>query len=838
MKLTHLAAAVCLAFSVSQPSWGGAIDYSDQTLDHGVETIGEGNGIKADNLIINGSSLFETPNRNEGVYIGAGANGVFGGEIFEVRFDVDDEEHEFAGVQINGQETGDASAVFSSDKTNIEVSGPGSSGKWGFGLLVNGTGENTASAKFTGGDVYISTTTDNYTAQSATVKPNAVLDFSNSGDVEIHAYSPFGVTVVDAPGDLIFNNSGNVLIKGEVLPGTHTAQTNVVGIQGGGDNCGNWTVTSEVNEFRIELDGAGVDNDGTSYSTGTMGMTTYGESSVDINAKRFVIDMNIAEGVVDNSPEGHTSEEAFGISVDTGVKFKVGGNTETLISVNDGLGSAYGVFAGYGAEVTFDGNTTIEAVGKTNSVAISINGEDPDSKETTESVRPTTVTLSGSENRLVGDVIAENQSTLHLSSGQTQLNGKATFDNTSSLSLTKADLELDAGSTLSVAGTMSGDAGSIILHDATENTVTISQLTEGSTLQVAAASDLNDKLGGDLSTFSHAVSIQSGAEGTELLMKEGLVAGETSGVLKADGTLDASSVKTKTNSVMQSSLEMAANLPLMMARILTNDLRKRMGDLRSSTGDFGAWARYDGGRLSGDGGLDTDFHTVQIGFDAKPSTDSLRLGVAFSYTNGDTDFARGTADLEAFSLAGYGTWFADNGLFVDVVGRIATLKNDIAVDSNHSGDMRNFFAGLSAEVGWRLPVTDNAWVEPQMEWSYAYVRDDDFNIGPANYRVDAVDSLTGRLGVTAGMSCPNNKGDLYVRASVVHEFLGDASIYGRTTGSVGRYETDGQDSWLEFGLGGNFRINDATYCWADIERTGGAIIDEDWRATVGVRYSW
>lgn len=53
--------------------------------------------------------------------------------------------------------------------------------------------------------------------------------------------------------------------------------------------------------------------------------------------------MNIAEGVVDDSPEGHTSEEAFGISVDTGVKFKVGGNTETLISVNDGLGSAYGV---------------------------------------------------------------------------------------------------------------------------------------------------------------------------------------------------------------------------------------------------------------------------------------------------------------------------------------------------------------------------------------------------------------------------------------------------------------------------------------------------------------
>ena len=313
---------------------------------------------------------------------------------------------------------------------------------------------------------------------------------------------------------------------------------------------------------------------------------------------------------------------------------------------------------------------------------------------------------------------------------------------------------------------------------------------------------------------------------------------ETCGVVKTYGSVDAGSVGTKTNSVMQSTLEMAANLPLMMNRILTNDVRKRMGDLRASRGDFGAWTRYDGGRLSGENGLDTDFHTVQVGFDVKPSTDSARLGVAFSYTMGDTDYARGTSDLDAYSLAGYGTWFAENGLFVDVVGRIATLKNDISVDSHHSGSMKNFLAGISAEAGWRLSVTDNAWIEPQMEWSYAYVRDDSFDIGPASYRVDAVDSLTGRLGASAGISCPNGKGDFYVRASVVREFLGDARIDGRTTGSVGRYEFDGEDTWFEYGLGGNLRFNDATYCWADVERTGGATIDEDWRATVGVRYAW
>ena len=51
-------------------------------------------------------------------------------------------------------------------------------------------------------------------------------------------------------------------------------------------------------------------------------------------------------------------------------------------------------------------------------------------------------------------------------------------------------------------------------------------------------------------------------------------------------------------------------------------------------------------------------------------------------------------------------------------------------------------------------------------------------------------------------------------------------------------EVDGEDTWVEFGLGANFNINRSTYVYADIERTEGAAIDEDWRANIGVRYSF
>ena len=60
----------------------------------------------------------------------------------------------------------------------------------------------------------------------------------------------------------------------------------------------------------------------------------------------------------------------------------------------------------------------------------------------------------------------------------------------------------------------------------------------------------------------------------------------------------------------------------------------------------------------------------------------------------------------------------------------------------------------------------------------------------------------------------------------------------KSTGSTGVYNTDGEDTWVEFGLGGNFNISKSTYVWADVERTSGATLDEDWRATLGVRYSW
>lgn len=180
----------------------------------------------------------------------------------------------------------------------------------------------------------------------------------------------------------------------------------------------------------------------------------------------------------------------------------------------------------------------------------------------------------------------------------------------------------------------------------------------------------------------------------------------------------------------------------------------------------------------------------------------------------------------------------ENGMFVDVIARVATVDNDLKVDSTFKGGMDSTVFGLSGEAGWRLAVNDMFFVEPQVELTYAYVNSDDFSLSSARYSVDSTKSLTTRAGFLAGIDCPNKKGSAYLKASAVHEFLGDAAITGVSQGSAGVYETDGKDTWFEFGVGGHLNVTDAVYVWADLERTQGASLDEDWRASLGVRYSF
>lgn len=292
---------------------------------------------------------------------------------------------------------------------------------------------------------------------------------------------------------------------------------------------------------------------------------------------------------------------------------------------------------------------------------------------------------------------------------------------------------------------------------------------------------------------------------------------------------------TKTNTLMQDVLTLNGATTLSLNRILSNDIRKRMGDVRSAEGTTGAWARWDGGRLSG-GAVENDFNTIQVGVDTLVPNQNFRVGFAGSYTNGDADFTRGSAEMDAWSLSAYGLWYGDNGMFADVIARVAKAETDVTADGAAKKDtLENYAYSLSGEFGWRFNLSEQFYVEPQGELTWTYIDEDDLHLGTASYTFDSMNSFMGRVGFATGMKCPNNKGDVYLRVSAVHEFAGDRKITGANGATL---EEDGKDTWVEYGIGANFNLTPNTYFWADVERTEGATLDEDWRATIGVRHAF
>ena len=389
-------------------------------------------------------------------------------------------------------------------------------------------------------------------------------------------------------------------------------------------------------------------------------------------------------------------------------------------------------------------------------------------------------------------------------------------------------ITLAEGSVLSLAGGINGEggvldgSGSIVVTDAG---ATIEGQSVADSITASATGDVNDALGGNVS------KLESNLGGVTVTgMEEGNVMGAVT--VGADGT-----VETQVNKKTEALADKVTLAPQMITRIMMNDLRKRMGDVRAGEGTHGAWARYNGGQMAGDG-IDSDFHMVQVGIDTVPVVGAPRFGVAFSYAQTEADDAYGTTDMDSYSLAFYGTKMYDNGMFVDVIGRMATMDTDI-VNAGMKAKMDNVALSLSGEFGWRFDVTDSFFVEPSVEATYTYTNADTFTMGSGTYELEATDSLVARAGFAAGFKCPANKGDVYVRAAVVHEFMGDTTMNSRI-GNVyaAPVETDGEDTWFEYAIGANFNINKNTYVYADVERTEGATMDEDWRANVGVRFAF
>ena len=310
---------------------------------------------------------------------------------------------------------------------------------------------------------------------------------------------------------------------------------------------------------------------------------------------------------------------------------------------------------------------------------------------------------------------------------------------------------------------------------------------------------------------------------------------------KVDGEGNVKTVKIIENTTNRAISDMA-NISLMTWRAENNDMNKRLGELRDSKGEHGAWARMARGESKyGAQNVKNQYNYYQVGYDEKLSVDpNWTVGVALTRTEGNSTFATGSGENKHTGVAVYGSYLNDNGSFIDLIAKYARMDNEYKTIGAGVGDADYKANGysLSAEYGKRFTKDNGFWIEPQVELTYGTVGSVDYLTSKGyNVHQDSVDSLVGRLGFSFGKNI--KQGNVYVRASYLYDFDGEtkATMSGTGTGTA-PFEQDLGGGWWEVGVGTNLNLSEATHLYFDVEKTYGGNVATPWQWNAGVRWSF
>ena len=278
----------------------------------------------------------------------------------------------------------------------------------------------------------------------------------------------------------------------------------------------------------------------------------------------------------------------------------------------------------------------------------------------------------------------------------------------------------------------------------------------------------------------------------------------------------------------------------------TNDLQRRLGDVRLNSDKHGVWGKYIGGKskITDDAYVNQTYNMAQVGYDTLRG--DWTVGGALLYGTSNNDYALGSGSGKTAGLAVYGAKQFKDGRYVDVIGKVNRLKNDFTVrntlGTTLSGDYRNTGASLSVEYGKRIKKDNGFYIDPNAELTFSRLSSESFeartNTGSTvHIDSDAVNSVIGRIGVGIGKESKNS--NVFLKAALAHEFSGKMnatySMAGEpTTGS----EVNLKDTWLDLELGGSWSVRPNTYVYGTFTKNFGATVDNSYRIDAGIRHNF
>ena len=546
--------------------------------------------------------------------------------------------------------------------------------------------------------------------------------------------------------------------------------------------------------------------------------TMYISGAVDVDGGRLTINQSASVGALHNAG-----------SIDAS-------NAEIIVTAEQTLTDQYAFTNGLhiGSDGSFDDSNKANSSFVAKSLTVEGNALNESKDEGTSQLKVNQITVTGdytnngltsishgdgSFNKIVGK-----EGSFALEDAVLSVTSSSALGDIQTVGTSVSTVNLGAGDY--VIGAFKGDNKVLRLNDIKNTTVNIESKDGSMTLSATgAANDQYSNVAEAVKAIQSNVTVNSANpnDKDQLEIAEGTINnGYKNGQEIKNSKLDAFS-----------SINVLAAMTL---RHEMNSLSKRMGELRDSPSGVGAWIRAYGSEMEyGDQNVTAKNNSIQVGSDY--SLGDWKVGVAFSYTDGDSSYDSGSSDNKGYGLAVYGTWLIPCGAYIDLIAKYNRLDTDFSL-SGMNGSYENNAFTVSAETGYRFNFMDGGfYVEPQVGLSYGRIMGDTLTTSNnVKLEQDDYDSFLGRVGVRTGFKFPENKGTVYARVSGVYDFDGEMNGKANVGNSKNSFEADLGGAWLEMGVGANFNWTKSTYSYLDFERTNGGDVKENWRWNVGIRH--
>lgn len=305
-------------------------------------------------------------------------------------------------------------------------------------------------------------------------------------------------------------------------------------------------------------------------------------------------------------------------------------------------------------------------------------------------------------------------------------------------------------------------------------------------------------------------------------------------------------VVTTRESELVSGAKSALAASMMQMKADTNDLQRRLGDVRLNSDKHGVWGKYIGGKskITDDAYVNQTYNMAQVGYDTLRG--DWTVGGALLYGTSNNDYALGSGSGKTAGLAVYGAKQFKDGRYLDIIGKVNRLKNDFTVrntlGTTLSGDYRNTGASLSVEYGKRIKKDNGFYIDPNAELTFSRLSGESFdartNTGSTvHIDSDAVNSVIGRIGVGIGKESKNS--NVFLKAALAHEFSGKMNAtYSMTGEPTTGSEVNLKDTWLDLELGGSWSVRPNTYIYGTFTKNFGATVDNSYRIDAGIRHNF